>query len=207
MKTLALALTMLFVASPAMAKDVPFGAVSSEPLVRGGLAVYGLAGYPGLRVGFRQGYRELEVGAEAGFDYVSADFFATVTGRRSVITHGAFNLSLDAKLGAFADAGARWSDNGNRSGAGLRFEVGSSLSYRTSWPLRWLAFVKVPTEIPFADGNFRVAGLLGGGAEVSLTPDYFIALNGAFGPDYRSHMVQTTRLTVEAMVGFGYRVF
>lgn len=208
MKHAFLALAVVLAAVPARAEEVPFGAVASAPLPRGGLAVYGVAGYPGARVGFRQGFASLELGAEAGFDYLSTTFFGQVTGRRALLDVRGLSVALDARAGGFGDAGSRWADEGNRAGAGLRLELGSSLTYRTSWPLSWLAFIKVPAEIPLTGGgNARVAGLLGGGAEIALTPDYFLLLNGAFGPDWRSGVEPTTRLSVEAMVGFGYRVF
>ncbi|MBI5546067.1 MAG: hypothetical protein HY901_19420 [Deltaproteobacteria bacterium] len=203
-----LALAVLLASTTSQATDTPFGAVACAPLERGGYAVYGAAGYPELRVGFRQGFQGFEVGAEAGLGYLSMDFFATAAGRRTLLQRGAMNLALDAKLGGFVDAGSRWAVSDNRSEAGLRVEIGSSLTYKTHWPLSWLAFVKVPAEIPFtSEGSVRVAGLLGGGAEIALSNEYFLLLNGAFGPDFRTHVPQSARLSVEAMLGFGYRVF
>ncbi|HEY3449276.1 MAG TPA: hypothetical protein VGK67_23170 [Myxococcales bacterium] len=204
----AFALGFALVAStPAQAEEA-FGAVTAAPLVRGGQAVYGLMGYPSVRAGFRQGYSLFEVGAELGFDWVATDFFATATGRRTLYDRGGLNVSVDARLGGFASAGARWADTANRSGGGVRFEIGSSLAYRVSSPVSLVAFLKVPTEIPLNDGgSVRVLGLIGGGAEFALSREYFLAINAAVGPDFRSRVLQTTRLSVEAMAGFGYRVF
>lgn len=206
MKPTLLALAVLFAATPARAEK-PFGAVAT-PLVRGGQAAYAIAGYPEIRAGFRQGLADLELGGEVGFDWVSTDFFGTVTGRRTFLDSGALTLTADGKLGAFATAGSQWADRDNRSGAGLRLEVGTTLSYHTTWPVSFLAFLKVPAEIPFtSDGMVRVKALLGGGAEVSITKDLFLAVDGGFGPDFRTRVPEATRLAVEAMIGFGYRMF
>ncbi|MGC4122357.1 MAG: hypothetical protein QM765_48805 [Myxococcales bacterium] len=203
-----LTLGIALVASlPAHAEE-PFGAVAAAPLVRGGQAVYGMMGYPSVRAGFRQGYASFEVGAEVGFDWIATDFFATAMGRRTLYDHGGLNLSVDGRLGGFASAGARWADNANRGGGGVRFEVGTSLSYQVSSPVSLLAFLKVPTEIALNDGgSAKVLALVGGGAEFALTREYFLALSAAVGPDFRSGVQQTTRVSAEGMVGFGFRVF
>lgn len=199
----------LFASAPAIAgEEQPFGAVTAAPLVRGGQAVYGLMGYPSVRAGFRQGYSQFEVGVELGFDWVSTDFFATATGRRTLYDHGGLNLSVDARLGGFASAGARWADASNRSGGGVRFELGSTLTYLVSSPVSLVAFFKAPAEIPLNQGgSVKVLALLGGGAEFALTSEYFLAIHAALGPDFRSNAQQTTRLSIEGMIGFGYRVF
>jgi len=207
MRTSILVLAAILSSAPAWA-EAPFGAVSSAPLPRGGLALYGEAGYPGLRVGFREGYRSFEVGGEGGFDYAATTFSAALTGRTSLWEHGRLNLSLDGKLGGFADAGAQWRDTSNRSGAGMLLELGSRLTWRTDWPLSLLAFVRLPVHVPFtANGSAQVVGLLGVGAEIAVGHDYFILLSGAFGPDLRSNVPQLARPTFEATAGFGYRVF
>ncbi len=204
--TILTALVVVFGAATASAAEAPFGAVTTAPLPRGGLSMYALGGYPELRVGFRSGYSELEVGGEVGFDYLATSLFGTATGRRSVWRLNALDLAIDGRLGAFANAGSRWAERQNRGGAGLRFEVGTSLSYKTSWPLSWLAFIKVPGELPFSQGGaVRLSALLGGGAEVALTDEYFLHANGAFGAAFQTHLPE--RLAVQAMVGFGYRIF
>ena len=204
----AFALGFTLLASVPARAEAPFGAVTAAPLVRGGQAVYGLMGYPTVRAGFRQGYSSFEVGAELGFDWVATDFFATATGRRTLYAHEGLNLSVDARLGGFASAGARWADSVNRSGGGVRFELGTSLSYQVSSPVSLVAFLKVPTEIPLNDGgSVKVLGLIGGGAEFAVSREYFLAIDAAVGPDFRTQVQQTTRFSVEAMIGFGYRVF
>jgi hypothetical protein len=185
-----------------------FGAVVSAPMPRGGESMYAAAGFPSVRAGFREGFKQFEVGGEASFDWTAATFTAAATGRTTILKSGDLGLSLDARLGGFADAGAHWMDAENRSGAGLLVEVGTSLWYRTSWPVSLLAFAKVPVQIPLTNGGeVRVVPMLGGGAEVALSRDYFMSLCGAFGPDIRTNVKQTTRLSVEATLGFGWRVF
>jgi len=206
MKTAILSMVVLLTSASAWAAEAPFGAVTTAPLPRGGLAVYGMGGYPEFRAGFRQGYSQYEIGGEVGLDYLATDFFGTVTARRTLWTASAMNLALDGRLGIFANAGSRWVERENRSGVGLRFELGTSFTYKTTWPLSWLAFIKVPGEIPFTkEGSVRLSALLGGGAEVALTREYFLHLNGAFGAAFQTHLPE--RLAVQAMVGFGYRVF
>ncbi len=192
---------------PAHAAEA-FGAVASAPLVRGGQAVYGLMGFPSVRAGFRQGYSLFEIGAELGFDWIATDSFATATGRHTLYDHEGLNLSVDGRVGGFISAGARWADTDNRSGGGVRFEVGSSLTYQASPKVSLMAFLKVPTEIPLNEGaSVKVLALVGGGAEFALSREYFLSVGAAVGPDFRSEVRQTTRLALEAMVGFGYRVF
>jgi hypothetical protein len=199
---------ILSTASPAWAEEAPFGAVSSAPLPRGGLAIWGEAGYPGVRVGFREGYRSFEVGGEGGFDLGATTFFAALTGRTALYRSGSLSLSLDGKLGGFADAGSQWHDASNRAGAGLLFELGSRLSYKTGWPLSLLVFVRLPVEAPFTQGgSVKVVGLLGVGTEIAVGHDCFILFSGAVGPDLRSNVPVLARLAVEATAGFGYRVF
>ena len=207
MRSSILVLAAILSSAPAWG-EAPFGAVSSAPLPRGGLALYGEAGFPGLRVGFREGYKSFEVGGEGGLDYSATSFFAAATGRTSLWSRGRLSLSLDGKLGGFASAGSQWRDLSNRAGAGLLVELGSRLTWQTEWPLSLFALFKVPVQVPFTkNGSAQVVGLLGGGAEFALGHGYFLLLSGAVGPDLRANVPELARLAVEGMVGFGYRLF
>jgi hypothetical protein len=53
----------------------------------------------------------------------------------------------------------------------------------------------------------KVLALVGGGAEFALSREYFLSVGAASGPDFRSEVRQRPGSRLEAMVGFGYRVF
>lgn len=198
---------MVLAGSPA---GKEFGAVSQPVMPRGGLSVYGLGGWPELRAGFRQGLADVEIGAEAGLDYLRMLAWGAVEARRPLLAAGALGVAAEGKAGLFGNAGARFEDRRNTASAGLRLELGSYLSYQTSWPVALQASARLPVEVPLTFGGaWRVCGLLGGGAEVAISPDHYVVVNGGFGPDLRWPAFGSSRasLAVEAMVGFGYRVF
>lgn len=204
---LVVALGMSLSAAP----SEPFGAVAVAPLERGALAMYATAGYPELRAGFRQGLRGYELGVEAGFDMTLARVYAAAMARTAALESGQLRISADAQAGAFAASGARHVEPQNEAGAGLRLMLGSTLTFKTDWPLALNAFAKAPLELPLGDtGTTRLSLVIGGGAEVALSPQYFVTVGGGFGPELRRRVSKgrtTASLAVEAMVGFGYRVF
>jgi hypothetical protein len=205
---LAAALSLTLATAPKTAAD--FGAVATAPLPAGGLAMWGMGGYPEVRAGVRQGVRGFEIGASAGLDYLSTTAWGELGMRAPLMIDGPLRLSLDLGLGGFGDAGSRYQDPFNRPSAGLRFQVGSALTYKTPWPLALMASARIPVDVPLTkEGTLRVMGLLGAGVEVALTRDYYVILDGAFGPDlrHRSTGSNSAQLAVEAMVGVGYRVF
>lgn len=209
MRSLSIAgLALLLAAGPARAEE-PFGAVSAAPLPSGALALWGMAGYPELRAGFREGLRSFEIGAEAGFDYLQAKVYAVGALRALLWQQGATKISLDLQGGAFANGGARLGDPYNEGSAGLRLGAGSLFTYKTEWPVSVMAFVRLPFEVPLTDsGSYRLAALVGGGAEIAVSPDSFISILGGFGPELRRvEGGSRARFAVEAMVGFGYRMF
>lgn len=204
---LLIALGMSLAASP----SEPFGAVAVAPLERGALALYGTAGFPELRVGFRQGMRGYEIGAEAGFDLALARGYAAATGKLAAYESGGLRIAADAQAGAFAASGARYHEPRNEAGAGLRLMLGAALTFKTDWPVAFNAFLKAPLELPLGDtGTTRLALMAGGGAEVALSPEYFVTFTGGFGPELRRQISlgrTATTLAVEASVGVGYRLF
>lgn len=210
MRSLGLAAGLaLLLAAPRASGEEAFGAVSAAPLPSGALALWGMAGYPELRVGFREGLRSFEVGAEAGFDYLQAKVYGVGELRALLWEQGALRISLDLQGGAFANGGARLGDSANESGAGLRLGAGSLLTYKTDWPISVMAFVRLPFEVPLtSSGSYRLAALVGGGAEIAVTPESFVSVLGGFGPEFRRVDGSAgARFAVEALVGFGYRMF
>jgi hypothetical protein len=152
----------------------------------------------------------LEIGAEAGFDYLRVKAWGMGGVRTRLLEEGALRMSLELRGGAFADAGARHGDPLAQRSAGLALEFGSMLTWKTSWPLAWVGYVRVPLEIPLtAQGVTRVLTMIGGGAEIAITPEHYVLFSGGFGPELRRAALEGTgvRLAVEAMVGVGYRVF
>ncbi len=201
----ALALTL---AVPSTSAD--FGAVASAPLPAGGLSVWGMGGYPELRAGFREGLQYFEIAGTAGIDYLRAAAFGQLGVRAPMWLAGPLRLSMDFHVGGFADGGADYQDRYNRAGAGLRFELGSELTYKTPGPISLQASARIPMEVPLTrEGTIRILGLLGAGVEVAVSKDYYVVFDGAFGPDLRRQRdgASNAMLAVEAMVGFGRRLF
>lgn len=202
------ALGMTLAATPSTA---PFGAVATAPLERGSLALYGMGGYPELRAGFREGMRGYEIGAEVGLDVRLFKLYGMVGARLAALQTSRLRVSVDGQVGGFASSGARWAEPLNEPGAGLRLQLGGTLTYKTDWPLALTASLKAPLEVPLGDtGTTRFGLMLGGAAEVALTHEYFVTFGGGFGPELRRQLSRgesATHLAVEAMVGFGYRMF
>jgi len=186
-----------------------FGAVATAAMPRGSLSMYGVAGYPALRAGLRQGLETLETGGEVAFDYRLTKVALTGAVRGPLLSRGALELGWSGQLGAFASAGARYYDPDNARGAGLRLEGGLALSYQTSWPLAWIAYARMPLEVPLTRGGCgRFSGVVGAGAEVAVSEDSFVLFTGGFGPEVVWSPARTVAgLAVEASVGFGYRLF
>jgi hypothetical protein len=207
----------LALASPRARAEEPFGALGPAVLPSGGMALGGLAGYPEVRAAFRQGLHGLELGGEAGFDYLQVKVWAVGALRTEIAQGGGLQIGLALEGGFFADGGASGSDDYNQGGSGLRLGVGAVLSYKTDWPLALMAFLRLPLEVPLTDGGtLRVAGLAGGGAEVGVGSSAFVSLQGAFGPELRRiqgtrpaslSSSQDTRLFVQAAIGVGFRLF
>ena len=202
------ALGMSLAASPSAA---PFGAVATAPLERGSLALYGMGGYPELRAGFREGMHGYEIGGEAGLDLRLFKFYGVLGARLAALQSSRLRVSIDAQGGGFASSGARWAEPLNERGAGLRLLLGSTLTYKTDWPLALTASLKAPLEVPLGEtGTTRLGLILGGAAEIAIAPEYFLTFGGGFGPEFRRQLSRGesgTWLAVEAMVGFGYRMF
>jgi hypothetical protein len=185
-----------------------FGAISSAPLPNGSLAVWGIGGYPAVRAGFRQGLSDVEVGAEAGFDFLLAKAHGVGTLRAPLFIQDRLRLSLDLEAGGFVDAGATWSDGQNEPAAGLRFGVGAALTYKTGWPVSLLAFARIPVEVPFNSAGTFVPARIGGGSEVALSREFYLVLIGGLGPDLRNvSRGVSARWAIELMTGLGYRIF
>lgn len=205
----AVALGLALAAAPT-GVDARFGAVSGSALPGGSIAAYGTAGYPEIRAGFRQGFESFEIAGEAGFDYLRARAEGVAIIRRGLWEHGPLRLSVDLQGGAFGNAGAQLGDPRNEKGAGLRLGAGSTLAFRTSWPVSFLASVRAPLEIPLTEtGSTRIAVLFGGAAEFAVSQDSFVLLGAGFGPDFRKPQGEKayTKLAVDFSVGFGYRLF
>ncbi len=199
----------LLLAAPRASGEEAFGAVSAAPLPSGALALWGMAGYPELRVGFREGLQSFEVGAEVGLDYLEAKIYGVGELRARLWEQGAMKISLDLQGGAFANGGARLGDAYNERGAGLRLGAGSMFSYKTDWPISAMAFIQLPFEVPLtSSGTYRLSALIGGGAEIAVSPDSFVSVLAGFGPELRRvNGSAGARFAVEALVGFGYRMF
>jgi hypothetical protein len=208
----------LLLAVPGVRAEEPFGAVSAPVLPGGSLALWGMGGYPELRAGFRQGLRSFEIGAQVGFDYLEVKAYAVAELRSRLWQGGDLQIALELAGGAFANAGARADDTLNQPGAGLRLGIGSVLTYKTAWPISLMAFLRLPVEVPLTTrGTLRVAALIGGAAEIAVSPSAFAVLQVGFGPELRRlgggpelplvAGAQGTRLAVQAMIGFGYRMF
>ncbi len=208
----------LLLAVPGARAEEPFGAVSAPVLPGGGLALWVVGGYPELRGGFRQGLRSFEIGAQAGFDYLEVKAYAVAELRTPLWQRENLQVALELNGGGFADAGARGDDAYNQPGAGLRLGIGSALTYKTGWPISLVAFLRLPLEVPLtARGTLRVAALIGGAGEIAVSPSAFAVVQMGFGPELRrvgatpeAPLVagaQSTRLAVQAMIGFGYRMF
>ena len=190
-----------------LAASPGFGAVTSSPLPQGSLSLWGMAGYPELRAGFRQGFKDMELQAEAGFDFLTATTRAEGGAQLLLLQGTQLKITGAALGGVFLNAGARLADDRNDHAAGLRLEVAANLSYQTDWPVCWLAFARLPVDLKLtSSGGNRGAPMIGGGAEVAVSKEQYILFVGGFGPDFRGNPSRTL-LGVEAMVGFGYRVF
>jgi hypothetical protein len=206
---LLVALGMSLAAAPAAQE--PFGAIATSPLDRGALAMYAVAGYPEVRVGFREGMSGYEIGAEAGLDVLVLRAYGAAATRVRLYEQGHLRLSADLQAGVFASSGVRYADDQNEGGAGMRLQLGSTLTFITDWPVSFNAYLRAPIEIALGDsGTTRLGALVGGAAELALTPDLFVSFGGGFGPEYRRHLLSerdSTQLAVEAMIGVGYRMF
>ena len=68
---------------------------------------------------------------------------------------------------------------------------------------------RLPFEVPLtSSGSYRLTALVGGGAEIAVSPESFISVLGGFGPELRRVEGSAgARLAVQALVGFGYRMF
>lgn len=204
---LAIPLTLSLAGAPASDR---FGAVASAPLPAGSLAAYGLAGYPELRAGFRQGFSRMEMTVEAGVNYLQLKVDAEAIARARIYAQGPLRLSMEVSLGGFANGGSQLEDYRNSRSMGARFGVASALTYQTSWPVSVFASARIPVEVPITtNGITRMTALLGGGVEVGIAEDTFVVFQGACGSEYRrpTDGLGYFRLAVEAMVGLGYRLF
>jgi hypothetical protein len=77
-------------------------------------------GFPGIAVGYRQGFSSFELGAEAGFDYSLTELHADVPLMWSVLQVSRWRIAVGGSIGGFFDLGASYYDSENQLSAGLR---------------------------------------------------------------------------------------
>lgn len=189
--------------------EPPQGAVVA-PIERGGLAYYSTFGYPELRSGFRQGMNGYEIGAELGFDYTLTSLWIAATGRTSLWQAPRGALFVEGQLGAFGSFGERYVEDRNRPGQGLRLQFGGSYARRFDLPLILNATAKIPLDLPLSGtGLLRFGVLVGGGIEMPLSRDFFVALGASVGPMlwHQRGGESSFKFAFDVSVGLGYRLF
>jgi hypothetical protein len=206
------ALALFLVSSSARAAAPVAAAYADPPLPDGSLAVWGSVGFPGIDIGYRQGFSTFELGAEAGFDYTLTDLHADIPLMWSAYSAARWKIGVGGSIGGFADLGATYYDGENQLSAGLRLAFDSVATYSLSENLFLVGEIQIPGEFALTNqGSIRAGPLFGGGLEVGLGDGYTVAGRVLLGPQIE-HPISGTdsdqlRFNADVQVAVGKRFF
>jgi hypothetical protein len=160
--TAAALLAVAFAAPPAapaparMAGGAFPSLVSAQTLGDGGSAVLLGAGFPRLTAAYAQGISPgTDLGAQLELDWITTELFAGGTLRRALARAGDLDVAARARAGLYANFGADWVAERNRTDAGLQLAPGAVVSLA----LRRGTTLSLSADLPLTLTTRRDGGL------------------------------------------------